>query len=126
MGADLFDRWIQATGGDVVNGTVDGTLIVATGPDETIIRALPLTPWEEVPITIHVDAPTADPFSFQVVERVNGVDTGGNVFWYTALLPTPTPAADEVDIELPSELTCSIPCFGVVLVTALVLWLARH
>jgi len=131
MGADLFDRWMQATGGDLINGAVDGTLIVATGPVETIIRGLPLSPWEEVPLTIHVDAPTADPFSFQVVERVNGVETGGNVFWYTALLPTPAPGGDEVDIEvpdieLPSEITCSIPCAGVILLTVLVLWLARR
>ena len=125
---DLFNRWMQATGGDVVNGTVEGNNIIATGPDETIIRNLPLQPWEEVPITIHVDAPTADPFSFQVVERVDGTDVGGNVFWYTALLPTPTPSGARIEppgIDFPSELTCTIPCFGVILLTVLVLWLVR-
>ncbi len=127
---DLFDRWMQATGGDVVNGTVRGEEIIATGPDETIIRDLPLNPGEQAPITIHIDAPIADPFSFQVVERVNGVDTGGNVYWHTALLPEPTPetgddGVDLPEIKLPSELTCTIPCFGAILLTLLVLWLIR-
>ena len=127
---DLFDRWMQATGGDVVNGTVRGEEIVATGPDETIIRGLPLNPGEQAPITLHIDAPTADPFSFQVVERVNGVDTGGNVYWHTALLPEPTPetgddGVDLPEIKLPSELTCTLPCFGAILLTLLVLWLIR-
>jgi hypothetical protein len=131
MGTDLFNRWMQATGGDVVNGTVRGEEIVATGPDETIIRNLPLSPGEQAPITVHINAPTADPFSFQVVERVNGTDTGGNVFWYTALLPTPSPDTGEAEIELPevdlpSELTCTIPCFGATLLTVLVLWLIRR
>jgi hypothetical protein len=131
MGTDLFDRWMQATGGDVVNGTVRGEEIVATGPDETIIRNLPLSPGEQAPITVHINAPTADPFSFQVVERVNGTDTGGNVFWYTALLPTPTSDTGDAEIELPevdlpSELTCTIPCFGATLLTVLVLWLIRR
>ena len=80
MEEDLFDRWMQATNGDVSNGTVQNDQIVTTGPDETIIHNLPLTSGEQAPIKIHVEAPTADPFSFQVTERVNGVDTGGNVY----------------------------------------------
>jgi hypothetical protein len=128
MEGDLFDRWMQATGGDVANGTVRGEEIVATGPDETIIRGLPLSTGEQAPITIHIEASTADPFSFQVTERVNGTDTGGNVYWYTALLPEATPDTGKVELpelDLPSELTCSIPCFGAILLTLLVLWLIR-
>jgi hypothetical protein len=129
MAGDLFDRWMQATNGDVVNGTVRGEEIVATGPDETTIRNLPLTSGEQAPITIRIEAPTADPFSFQVTERVNGADTGGNVYWYTALLPKATPETGAVElpkVELPSELTCTCPCTGAILLTVLVLWLIRR
>jgi hypothetical protein len=127
----LFNRWLGATGGDVVNGTIEATRIIATGPNETIIRGLPLQPGEQATITIHVDAPTADEFSFQVVERVDGSDVGGNVFWYTALLPAPTPSSGEAEIRipeirLPSELTCTLPCGGAILITVLVLWLVRR
>jgi hypothetical protein len=129
MDVEIFNRWLGATGGDVVNGTIRGTQIDATGPNETIIRDLPLQEWEEAKITIHVDAPTADPFSFQVVERVDGTDVGGNVFWYTALLPTPAAgqvATQPPGIKLPSELSCTLPCIGTILLTVLVLWLIRR
>jgi hypothetical protein len=131
LGTELFNRWLGATGGELVNGALRATQIDATGPDETIIRGLPLQPGEEERITIHVDAPTADPFSFQVLERVDGMDVGGNVFWYTALLPAPPPREEEPEtgipeIELPSEVTCTLPCAGAILLTVLVLWLIRR
>jgi hypothetical protein len=129
MEENLFDRWMQATNGDVSNGTVQNGQIVTTGPDETIIHNLPLTSGEQAPLNIHVEAPTANPFSFQVTERVNGVDTGGNVYWYTALLPEATPESGEIELpelKLPSELTCTCPCTGAILLTVLVLWLIRR
>ena len=52
------------------------------------------------------------------------------MYWHTALLPEHTPetgddGVDLPEIKLPSELTCTIPCFGAILLTLLVLWLVR-
>jgi len=88
---DLFEGW-QALGGYVDGGTViDTGQIEVDGWEETIIYNLPILPLEEAQITIRFEGSVQDPFMVGAIERLNGEDIGGNVYYYQGLMPTPTP-----------------------------------
>jgi hypothetical protein len=80
----------------VEGGRVEGDrVIVDPGGTETVLRKMPLEPDEQRDVTLHVEAPTGDPFSVTVVERVDGQDVGGNVYYYVPPGMEPTPSAGE-------------------------------
>jgi len=87
----LYEDWEDA------GGLVDGGVVIDTGQievdgaGETIIYNLPIAPLDEVQITIRFEGGVDDPFYVGAVERLNGNDIGGNVYYYEGLLPTETP-----------------------------------
>lgn len=82
----LFERWRTASG-RVDGGQINGQTIQATGATETVIYNIPLEPGEQATIRLDITGPTETPFVIGAVERVNGVDVGGNVYVYEGLLP---------------------------------------
>lgn len=84
MPNDLFEEW-EALGGWVEGGEVDGGEIEVSGWDETIIYDLPIDPGEEAQITIRFEGSVDDPFTVSAIERLDGEDIGGNVYYYSGL-----------------------------------------
>jgi len=119
---DLLARWRDA-GGTLVGGEIDGDRIRATGREETVIGGLPLEPGEEANVRLEVEGPTGEPFVFGAIGRVDGEDTGGNVYVYEGLV-SEGPGGG----WLPSGgvlLTCCAGLLGVLLLVG-VLLLARR
>jgi hypothetical protein len=88
---ELYGDW-QDQGGYVDGGTViDSGQIEVDGWGETVIYDLPIPPLDEAQITIRFEGSAEDPFMVGAVERLNGEDIGGNVYYYQGLMPTETP-----------------------------------
>ncbi|MBN1659998.1 MAG: zinc-ribbon domain-containing protein [Anaerolineae bacterium] len=90
MPADLFARW-EESGGTVTGGSIDGRRIsVDPDAEEATIHDLPMEPEEEAEVELEIEAPVGEetaPFSITVVERVDGVDVGGNTYYYAPPAP---------------------------------------
>ena len=82
----LFEEW-EANGGWVEGGEVIGAgEIELSGCGQIIIYNLPIAPLDEVQITIRFEGGAEDYFTLGAIERVNGEDVGGNVYYYNGLI----------------------------------------